>query len=264
MAEETTGKKAAIFATCIVDLMRPEVGFATARLLASAGFDVVVPAGQTCCGQPAYNSGAADEAAAVARKTIALLEPYDHIVVPSASCAGMIRNAYPELLEGDADWSDRAWELAAKTYELTEFLDSVADWTPPPVTAGEERAPKEVFYHDSCASLRELDLGDAPRRLLAKCSGLSLASDTDGETCCGFGGLFSVKYGELSAHIGGAKALRIAKSGAGVLAGADLGCLLHLEGLMLRRGLNVKVEHIAEVLAGAWAETAAGKSGEGA
>lgn len=172
----------ALFVTCLVDMMRPRIGFAAIRALEAAGCDVVVPQGQTCCGQPALNSGDRAHAIALAKQTIAALEPYPAIVVPSGSCAGTIRCHYPELFEGDADWLPRAQAVAAKTFEIMAYLDEVLGWKPDGV-----RLDATATYHDSCSGLRELGVKAQPRRLLAQIQGLSLTPLAGEETCCGFG-----------------------------------------------------------------------------
>ncbi len=238
--------RVALYVTCLVDLMRPSIGFATLRLLEAAGCDVVVPEGQTCCGQPAWSAGNRAVAADLARKAIAELEAYSAVVVPSGSCTDQIRNVYPQLLADDAEWGPRALALAAKTHELTQFLADVAQL---------ETAPAEfagsVTYHDSCKGLRALGIKRQPRELLLKVQGLSLKEMSDCEECCGFGGAFSVKFGDVSTRIVDRKCESIAASGADAVVGGDLGCLLNIEGRLRRRGDDTtRVLHVAEVLAG--------------
>jgi L-lactate dehydrogenase complex protein LldE len=236
-----------LFVTCLVDLMRPRIGFAAMRLLEAARCEVVVPRTQTCCGQPGYNSGDRVSAAALARKLIGEFEDCDCVVVPSGSCAGMIRVHYPRLLAAAPQELARARRLAERTYELTDFLANVARL---------ERVPGRfegtVTYHDACAGLRELGIKSAPRALLAMVAGLTLVEMPEAETCCGFGGTFAVKYGEISAHIAERKCANIAASGADAVVLGDLGCMLNIEGRLRRRGdTKTKVLHVAEVLAGA-------------
>jgi L-lactate dehydrogenase complex protein LldE len=235
-----------LFVTCLVDLWRPSVGFAALRLLEAGGAEVVVPAGQTCCGQPAYNSGDRADAIRLARKVIEEFESCDYLVAPSGSCSGMIRTHYEELFAGDDAMQARAKALAAKTFELTSFLVEVLKV---------ERVPGAfegtVTYHDSCAGLREMGVKRQPRALLAKVPGLTLKEMAEPETCCGFGGTFSVKFGEISARLADNKCGHVEAAGADALVLGDLGCMLNIEGRLRRRGDRAtKVLHVAEVLAG--------------
>ncbi len=235
-----------LFVTCLVDLMRPRIGFAALKLLEAAGCEVVVPETQTCCGQPGYNSGDRAGAQALARKVLDEFSRFDYVVAPSGSCAGTIRTHYPELFRGDPGTLERVNRLCARTYELTDFLVNVARL---------DRVPGwfkgTVTYHDSCSGLRELGVKAQPRILLARVSGLTLKEMEEAETCCGFGGLFSVKFGEIATHIAERKCANIAASGADAVVLGDLGCMLHIEGRLRRRGdAKTKVLHVAEVLAG--------------
>ena len=233
-----------LFVTCLVDVFRPQVGFAALALLERAGCRVDVPATQTCCGQPGYNSGEPRLAAELARSVIEIFEPYDYVVAPSGSCAGMIRVHYPALLQGSA-WGERALTLAAKTYELTSFLFDVCRLDRLDATfAG------SVTYHDSCASLREMKVSAQPRALLARIDGLSLREAADREICCGFGGTFCVKYPEISARMTADKVAALVATGADVILAGDMGCLLNIAGKASREGRAVQVRHVAEVLAG--------------
>ncbi|MBK6393824.1 MAG: (Fe-S)-binding protein [Betaproteobacteria bacterium] len=235
-----------LFVTCLVDLMRPSIGFAALKLLDRPGVEVVVPDRQTCCGQPAYNSGDRDDAIALARKFVEEFEGFDHVVAPSGSCSGMVRTHYAELLSGDPAWKSRAERLGARTWELTQFLVDVlkVDFVP-------GRFDGTVTYHDSCAGLREMGVKGQPRALLGKVSGLSLAEMAECETCCGFGGTFSVKFGDISARLADDKCRHVEASGADAVVLGDLGCMLNIEGRLRRRGhASTQVLHIAEVLAG--------------
>jgi L-lactate dehydrogenase complex protein LldE len=236
----------ALYVTCLVDLMRPSVGFATLRLLEAAGCEVVVPEGQTCCGQPAWSAGNRNLAADLARKAIAELEGYDYVVIPSGSCTDQIRQVYPQLFAADPLWGPRARALAERAYELTSFLVDVLHFsTPPAEFAG------SVTYHDSCKGLRSLGIKRQPRELLLQVRGLSLQEMPDCEECCGFGGAFSVKFGDVSTQIVDRKCASIAAVGADAVVGGDLGCLLNIEGRLRRRGdEKTRILHIAEVLAG--------------
>jgi L-lactate dehydrogenase complex protein LldE len=238
--------KVALFVTCLVDLMRPRIAFAAIELLEAAGCDVVVPQTQTCCGQPGYNSGDRASALALARKVLDEFEDCDYVVAPSGSCAGMIRTHYPDLFADAPDDLARARALCGKTYELTDFLVNVARLDS--VSAAFDGA---ITYHDSCAGLRELGVKLQPRALLAKVSGLTLKEMGQPEQCCGFGGTFAVKYGDISAHIAEKKCADIAACGVDAVVLGDLGCMLNIEGRLRRRGdTATRVLHIAEVLTG--------------
>jgi L-lactate dehydrogenase complex protein LldE len=226
-------------------LFRPTEGFAAVKLLEEAGCTVEVPRAQTCCGQPAYNSGDRADTRAIAARVIAAFEPYDYVVAPSGSCAGMIREHYPTLFADDAAMQKRAQALAARTYELVSFLTDVRG-----VSRVAARFEGTITYHDSCSGLRELGVKQQPRKLLATVEGLRLAELPGAEICCGFGGTFCVKYPEISDKIVREKTADIAATGAGTLLAGDLGCLLHMAGKLQREGRAVAVRHVAEVLAG--------------
>lgn len=243
----------ALFVTCLADMFRPQIGFAAAKLLEQAGCKVDVPQ-QSCCGQPAYNGGDAISAAAVARNVIATFEPYDFVVAPSGSCAGMIKVHYPRVFQDDESWLKRAETLAAKTHELFSFLVNVRG-----VSAVATECGFRVAYHDSCSSLREMGVKDEPRRLLSSVRGLKLCEVKEPQTCCGFGGFFSVKYADISARMADDKIADVVATGAEMLVGGDLGCLLHLSGRMARRGEKIAVRHAAEVMAGFAGEPAIGE-----
>jgi len=234
-----------LFATCLVDLMRPSVGFAAARLLQRAGCKVHVPGAQTCCGQPAYNTGDEDTARALAANVIDAFEGFDYVVAPSGSCAAMIRHHYPALFEDDGAMGARSRGLAEKTHELLSFLTDVLG-----VTEFGAKYEATATYHDSCSALREMGVRDQPRALMAEVEGLELREPEDAESCCGFGGLFSVKYPDISGRIVDDKATAIEATGADILLGSDLGCLMNISGRLQRRGSTVETRHLAEVLAG--------------
>ena len=236
--------KIALFVTCLADMFRPQIGFAAAKLLEQAGCDVEVPP-QTCCGQPAYNAGDPGDAAQLARNVIAAFDGFDFVVAPSGSCAGMIKRHYPLLLKDDAEWHPRAERLAAKMHELMSFLVDVRGLERVQATCGGIAA-----YQDSCSSLREMGVRDQPRALLASVDNLQLRDMPDGEVCCGFGGFFSVKYPEISARMADDKIANAKSTGADMIVGGDLGCLLHLVGRLSRRAETLTVRHVAEVLAG--------------
>jgi L-lactate dehydrogenase complex protein LldE len=243
--------KVGLFVTCLVDLMRPRIGFAALRLLEEAGCEVAVPSAQTCCGQPGYNSGDRASAITLARKLAREFAGCEYVVAPSGSCAGMIRAHYPELLKDIAPAERAAVEaLAARTYELTDFLVNVARHQP-----AKKSSIKTITYHDSCAGLRELGVKRQPRDLLARVEGVTLREMNECEQCCGFGGTFALKYGDISAHIAERKCENIAASGADAVVLGDLGCMLNIEGRLRRRGdAKTRVLHVAEVLAGTAAD----------
>ena len=234
------------FVTCLVDLMRPSIGFAAIRLLESGGAQVYVPPTQTCCGQPAYNSGDRKDAAALARKVIDEFEGCDYLVAPSGSCSGMIRTHYHDLFADDPATLTRVQALAGRTYELTDFLHSVLKLASVP-----GRFSGTITDHDSCAGLREMGVKSQPRALLAKVPGLTVQEMAEPETCCGFGGTFSIKFGEISSRMADNKCADVQGTGANAVVLGDLGCMLNIEGRLRRRGDHeTRVLHVAEVLAG--------------
>jgi len=247
MTETPTSRppRVGLFVTCLVDLTRPSVGFASVKLLENAGCQVSVPKAQTCCGQPAYNSGDNAAAQAIAAKAIMAFEPFDYVVAPSGSCAGMIKHHFPKLFSEDEAMRTRVQALSAKTYELVSFLTDVLKFDD--INAAYDGI---ATYHDSCSSLREMGVKEQPRVLLAKVDGLELKESGECETCCGFGGLFCVKYPDISGRMVDAKVDDILSTGADTLLAGDLGCLMNLAGRLQRRGETVRVRHIAEVLAG--------------
>ena len=250
--------RVALFVTCLVDLFRPSVGFATLKQLEDAGCVVSVPEAQVCCGQPAYNSGDRKDTVAIARQVIEAFEDYDYVVAPSGSCGGMIKDHYPALFAAEPDWQRRAEDLSARMFELTSFLVDVlkAD----PVAA---KLEARVTYHDSCSGLRELGVKAQPRALLGRVDGVELVEMQTPETCCGFGGTFCVKYGEVSTDIVTRKTADIASTGADMLLAGDMGCLLNMAGRLKREGSSIQVRHVAEVLAGMTDMPAIGESSGG-
>ncbi|HUB94547.1 MAG TPA: (Fe-S)-binding protein [Stellaceae bacterium] len=248
------GERVGLLVTCLVDLFRPSVGFAAVKLIEAAGFSVEVPMAQTCCGQPAYNSGDRKSAQAVARSVIEAFAAYDHVVVPSGSCAGMVKRHYPTLFDDDPVMQDAARRLADRTHELVSFLAQA------PGTRIDARYDGVATYHDACSGLRELGVKDAPRRLLAGVAGLRLQEMASAETCCGFGGTFCVKYPAISDRMVSDKAADIEATGADTLLAGDMGCLLNMCGKLTRRGARVRVRHVAEVLAGMTDEPPLGQS----
>ena len=243
-----------LLATCLVDLFRPEVGFAAVKLLELSGCAVSVPE-QSCCGQPAYNAGDPADAASLARNVIAAFEPFDYVVVPSGSCGGMVKVHYPRLLADDPVWGPRAQALAGKTHELFSFLANVRG-----MRQVDAACQADAAYHDSCSSLREMNVRDEPRLLLKSVHGLKICDFAEKEVCCGFGGFFSVKYPEISARMADYKIADAKARGADTILAGDLGCLLHLAGRIARNGESLRVRHAAEVLADMAAGPAIGES----
>ena len=237
--------RVALFVTCLADTIRPRLGFAALQLLEQAGCDVEVPRAQTCCGQPAFNSGDTAGGAALARRMIAAFEGYEWVVTPSGSCAGMIRAHYTEALADDPAWLPRAQALAARTHELLSFLVDIRGWRPEGVAL-----PATATYHDSCSGLRELGILQQPRALLRGVDGLQMRPLTGNDVCCGFGGTFCIKYPAIADAIVGEKAAAIEATGADLLLGGDLGCLMNMAGSLHRRGSRVRAFHAAEILAG--------------
>jgi L-lactate dehydrogenase complex protein LldE len=231
--------------TCLVDSLRPNIGFAALHLLEAAGCDVFVPEAQTCCGQPSFNSGAAAATRPIARQTIEAFEGFDYLVAPSGSCAGMIKENYPELFANDPIWGPRAKNLAARTHELLSFLVDVRGFAPRGAAC-----KATAVYHDSCSGLRELGVKAQPRQLLGAVEGLKLLAFEGDETCCGFGGTFCVKYSNISNSIVGEKAANVRASGADLLLGGDFSCLMNMAGKLHREGAKTRVFHAAEILAG--------------
>ena len=245
MTEKKTKYRVGLFVTCLVDLYRPSVGFATIKLLEQAGCQVEVPEAQTCCGQPAFNSGDDDHARQIALQVLDAFEGFDYVVGPSGSCLGMIRCHYPELFAHDPDLLKRIRALSEKSYELTGFLVDVLG-----VNSIDAYFDGNITYHDSCSSQRELGVRAQPRQLLADVRGLSLTEIEGSEVCCGFGGTFCVKYPEISGRMAGDKVAAVVATGADTLVAGDMGCLLNLAGKLRREGHKQRVFHVAELLAG--------------
>ena len=238
--------KIGFFITCLVDLMRPEIGMSAVKLLEAAGCTVEVPMQQTCCGQPGFNSGDTDAARQLARKFLGEFERFDYVVTPSGSCGGMIRHHYPTLFREEPDIRNRIDALCARTWELTSFLHDVLKIDRLP---GEFSG--EVTYHDSCSGLRELGVQAQPRALMALNPNIRVTEMRDARACCGFGGSFAMKYGNVSSAIVDEKVDNIQASGASCVVLGDLGCMLNIEGRLRRRGDDTtRVLHVAQVLAG--------------
>ncbi|MFC6671804.1 (Fe-S)-binding protein [Marinobacterium aestuariivivens] len=244
MQSSTRTPRVALFVTCLVDMFRPEIGFATVRLLEQAGCRVEVPDAQTCCGQPAFNSGDRETSRDIAMQTIRAFDGYEYVVAPSGSCIGMLHQ-YPELFEAGDPWHQRAQDLKSRAFEISSFLVDVIG-----LETLETAFSGTITYHDSCAGLRELGIKAQPRALLGKVEGLELNEMEEAETCCGFGGTFCVKYPDISNRMVGNKTGNIAASGADTLVGGDLGCLLNMAGKLKREGYAVETRHLVEILAG--------------
>ncbi len=238
-------KRVSLFIQCLVDSIYPEVGEAMVDVLERAGVQVDCPEGQTCCGQPAFNSGYHHEARAAARRFISIFAEAEHIVCPSGSCVHMVRHHYPELFAGeDQKTRELAARVAANCYEFSEYLVDVLK-----VTDLQARFPARVTYHDSCHLMRGLGIAEQPRQLLARVSGLELVEMTDSDVCCGFGGTFSVNYADISSAMADEKVDNIVATGADYVVGCDMSCLMNIQGRLSRRREQVQVKHIAEILA---------------
>jgi L-lactate dehydrogenase complex protein LldE len=237
--------RVALFVPCFVDLVRPEAGVSTVHVLRNLGVDVIYPEGQTCCGQPAFNSGFFDEARGVARRFLGVFERdgFDYIVCPSGSCSTMVSRYYPLLFEGLPEEREHAEALGGKVREFSDFLVNVLGAE----ELGASYSGKAVF-HAGCHQRRELGVLEEPRRLLRNVSGLELLEWEDEELCCGFGGTFSVKMPEVSAAMADQKIRALEKSGADTIVSCDPSCLLHLEGRLRRAGHGTRVLHLAQVL----------------
>ena len=239
-----TGRRASLMVTCLGDLFFPHVGVAIVRVLRKVGVAVDVPPDQTCCGLPLFNSGYHAEAAAVARRTVALFRDSAHVVVPSGSCAWMVKHEYPGLLAG-AGLAREAEELASRTHEFSQFLVRVLG-----VTEFSSTVPGRVTYHDSCHLLRGLHESESPRTLLGKLKGAELVPLTGADECCGFGGSFAVRLPEVSAQILAKKIANVEATGAGCLVACDAGCLMQMGGGLTRKKSRVRAVHLAELLDG--------------
>lgn len=237
--------RVALFATCLIDTFRPSVGFATIKLLEDAGCEVEVPLQQTCCGQPAYNNGDADNARAIAQQAIETFTDFPYVVIPSGSCAGMLVKHYPQLFADDPVWQARAQAFAGRCYELVEFLHDILQVETFPVSHD-----GTLTYHDSCSSLREIKASQKARNLLNRTQNTSFSELPNSEVCCGFGGTFSVKYPDISTRMVDDKINNIETTGANLLLSADLGCLVNIAGRLKRLDKPIRVFHLAEFLAG--------------
>jgi L-lactate dehydrogenase complex protein LldE len=235
----------ALFVTCLTDQFYPRVAVAVTKILERLGCRVVFPAGQTCCGQPFYNNGYHREARELAKRLIAVLEPYEYVVTPSGSCCAMVRQHFPALLEGDHAWEHGAAHVAQRTYEFAEFLQNVLRVD---LTKLALPAPRSITSHE-CCHMRGLGVGDPSTRLLKQLGNVELRPLDRAEHCCGFGGTFAVKYPAISGAIVQDKVTCVANTGASMLVCNDAGCTMNIAGYCHRTGMDVKVRHLAEILA---------------
>jgi len=242
----TIPKTVTLFIQCLVDGVYPEVGEAMVAIFRKLNTNIICPTQQTCCGQPAFNSGYRRQARIAAKRFIEIFETAEAIVCPSGSCATMVRHHYAEVLKDDASWEQRARQVAGKTYELTQYLVDILG-----VDDLGARYDGKITYHDSCHLLRSLRVREQPRRLLRKVSGAEFVELHDSDKCCGFGGAFSVKYADISAAMADDKVKNIMASGADTVTGCDMGCLMNIQGMLSRKGSDIKVRHIAQILASA-------------
>ncbi|MCP4790244.1 MAG: (Fe-S)-binding protein [Gammaproteobacteria bacterium] len=246
--------RVALFITCLVDAMRPSVAFATIKLLEAAGCQVSVPELQTCCGQPAYNSGAKLDTQKIARQNLKKFADYDFVVGPSGSCIGMLHQ-YPDLFAPGSTDHQQAENLARKAWEATSFLTDVMQFQMPTT-----QQSIKVTYHDSCAGLRELGVQQQPRQLLAQVAGLEINEMAEADTCCGFGGTFCIKFPDISNRMVSNKAENAEQSGAQMLLGGDLGCLMNMAGKLKRQESTLQTRHVLELLADMLEEPAIGEA----
>ncbi len=245
MSDTVKKPKVGLFVTCLADLFRPTTGFAAVKLLEDAGCEIHVPKAQTCCGQPAYNSGDRADTRVIAEQVISVFEDFDYVVAPSGSCAAMLKKHYPGLFAGDAKWETRASAFSEKVYELISFLTDVMK-----VEKAQASFEGTVTYHDSCSGLREMGIKEQPRKLLDSVDGLTLKEMKDSDVCCGFGGTFCIKYSDISNAIVSKKTENAEATEADLLLGGDIGCLMNMAGKIRREGGKTEVRHVAEVLAG--------------
>lgn len=235
-----------IFIPCFVDQLYPETAFNMVKVLEKAGCNVSYNANQTCCGQPAFNAGFWEESKAVCSKFIDDFKDAEIVVAPSASCVGFVRNYYGKLFE-DTSQNRLVQKLGPKIFEFSEFMVTVLK-----KDKFDAKLEGKATYHDSCAGLRECKIKQEPRQLLNNVKGLEIVEMNDVETCCGFGGTFSVKFGSISVAMADQKVNHALATGAEYLISTDVSCLMHLEGYIRKKGYNLKTMHIADVLASGW------------
>jgi L-lactate dehydrogenase complex protein LldE len=232
-----------LFVTCLVDLFRPSIGFAAVKLIEQNGWKINIPNDQVCCGQPAYNSGNVSATQEIAKNIINSFSNAQYVVVPSGSCAGMLKHHYPKLFKGVPEWQEKAESLATKVYELTDFLRNKCNYS-----GHNASYAGQVTIHDSCSALREMGVKQQPRDLLSSVKDVKICEHDEAEVCCGFGGTFCVKYADISNNMVTHKVDSIVESGADTVVASDLGCLMNIAGKLKRQGSDIKVRHIAEVL----------------
>jgi len=235
-----------LFIPCFVDQLYPRTAFNMVKVLEKAGCTVEYNTNQTCCGQPAFNAGYWEDAKQVCSKFIKDFKGADYVVAPSASCVGFVRNYYPKLFD-NSSYHNEVKDLQKRTFELSEFLVDVLH-----VENTGAILNGKATYHDSCAGLRECKIKEAPRKLLANVKGLSLTEMNDVETCCGFGGTFAVKFEPISISMADQKVTNAMATGAEYLISTDLSCLMHIDGVIRKKGLPLKAMHLADVLASGW------------
>ncbi|MEW9674224.1 (Fe-S)-binding protein [Ammoniphilus sp. 3BR4] len=236
--------KVSLFITCLADVFYPQVGMSVVDVLRKYGVEVDFPNQQTCCGQPAYNSGYHQEAKDSAMQLIKAFENSETVVTPSGSCASMIRHYYPELFKNDEEWLKKAKGLASKTYEFSEYMVNVLK-----VELKDIQMPAKATYHQSCHMSRGLGIKEEPKLLLEQVQGLKVEELPYCNDCCGFGGTFAAKMSDISEKMVDEKVRNIESTGAEVLIGSDMGCLMNIGGRLSRTGKDIKVMHVAEVLA---------------
>ncbi|MCH7712613.1 MAG: (Fe-S)-binding protein [Chloroflexi bacterium] len=235
--------RASLFATCIVDQLYPQVGVSVVRVLRHLGVEVDFPPDQTCCGQPLYNSGFNQQAKKLAARVLDSFQESPYVVVPSGSCAAMMRVFYLDLFQDQPDQLRRAEEMAPRVYEFSQFLVQVLG-----VSDIGASFPGPAAYHPSCHLMREMNVREEPRQLLSHVSGLQLNDLPQAETCCGFGGAFSIKYPHISEGMLADKVASVSASGAETLVSCDMGCLMHIDGALSRQGIAVQTRHLAQIL----------------
>lgn len=251
---EDEGTQADLFVTCIIDQIYPQVGVSVVRVLRKLGVAVGFPEGQTCCGQPLYNTGYTEQARRLARRVIEGFRDSAYVVVPSGSCAAMMGNFYPELFRDDPVMSEQARALSSKVREFSQFLTDVlgvGSVDRGRLRCGATLSPESrgsVTYHPSCHLLREMGVRNGPIRLLENVRGIELRELPNAEVCCGFGGTFSVKYPHISEGMVADKVASVVSTGADTLVSCDMSCLMNIEGALSRQGSDVRVRHLAQVL----------------
>lgn len=238
--------KVQIFIPCFVDQLFPQTAFNMVKVLEKAGCDVLYNSDQTCCGQPAFNAGFVNECKPVAEKFLKDFGGVDYIVTPSASCAGFVRNYYPKVFENSTR-QDAVKDTGKRLFEFTEFLTEVIG-----IKKFGSSLHAKVTYHDSCAALRECKIKQGPRELLSHVKGLELVEMNDNETCCGFGGTFSVKFDDISAAMADQKVNNALATGASAIVSTDMSCLMQIDGIIKHKKLPLQTMHIADVLASGW------------